>query len=151
VLDIALRDVLREELGQTYGVSASLSQPLPQRGDGRIEVRFGAAPENIEGMTARVLEEIKKLQDNGPSQDLTNRAKEAARRGYETALKTNDYWLGRLQTITTYNRKPSEIITRNDRINAITPAVLQEAFRTYFPLNRTTTVTLLPSTATKEQ
>jgi zinc protease len=151
VLDIALRDVLREELGQTYGVSVGLSQPLPQRGDGRIEVRFGAAPENIEGMTARVLEEIKKLQDNGPSQDLTNRAKEAARRGYETAMRTNDYWLGRLQTITTYNRNPTEIITRNDRINAITPAVLQETFRKYFPLNRTTTVTLLPSTATKER
>ncbi len=151
VLDIALRDVLREELGQTYGVSVGLSQPLPQRGEGHIEVRFGAAPENIEGMTARVLEEIRKLQDNLPSEDLTNRAKESARRGYETALKTNDYWLGRLQTITTYNRNPSEIITRNDRINAITPAVLQETFRKYFPLNRMTTVVLLPSTATRER
>jgi zinc protease len=150
VLDIALRDVLREELGQTYGVSVGLSQPLPQRGEGHIEVRFGAAPENIEGMTARVVEEIKKLQDNLPSEDLTNRAKESARRGYETALKTNDYWLGRLQTITTYNRDPKEIVTRNDRINAITPAVLQETFRKYFPFNRMTTVTLLPSTATKE-
>jgi zinc protease len=151
VLDIALRDVLREELGQTYGVSVGLSQPLPQRGDGHIEVRFGAAPENLEGMTVRVVEEIKKMQDNGPSEDLTNRAKEAARRGYETAMRTNDYWLGRLQTVTTYNRNPTEIITRNDRINAITPAVLQETFRKYFPLNRTTTVTLLPSTATKER
>ena len=151
VLEIALRDVLREELGQTYGVSVGLSQPLPQRGEGHIEVRFGAAPENVEGMTARVVEEIKKLQDSLPSEDLTNRAKESARRGYETALKTNDYWLGRLQTIVTYNRNPSEIITRSDRINAITPAVLQDTFRKYFPLNRTTTVVLLPSTATKER
>ena len=150
VLDIALRDVLREELGQTYGVSVNLSQPLPQRGEGHIEVRFGAAPENIEGMTVRVVQEIKKLQDNLPSEDLTNRAKETARRGYETALKTNDYWLGRLQTIINYNRNPSEILTRLDRINAITPAVLQQTFKTYFPLTRTTTVSLLPSTATKE-
>jgi len=150
VLEIALRDVLREELGQTYGVSVNLSQPLPQRGEGHIEVRFGAAPENVVGMTARVVEEIKKLQDNLPSEDLTNRAKESARRGYETALKTNEYWLGRLQTITMYNRNPTEILTRNDRISAITPAVLQDTFRRYFPLNRTTTVVLLPSTATKE-
>src|SRR5207249_380984 len=45
VLEIALRDILREDLGQTYNVSVRLSQALPQRGTGKIEVRFGAAPE----------------------------------------------------------------------------------------------------------
>jgi zinc protease len=45
VLDIALRDILREDLGQTYTVGVGLSQPLPQRGAGHIEVRFGAAPD----------------------------------------------------------------------------------------------------------
>jgi zinc protease len=150
VLEIALRDILREELGQTYGVSVGLSQQLPQRGGGHIEVRFGAAPENIEGMTARVVQEIKKMQEQPPSEDLTNRAKESARRGYETALKTNDYWLGRLQTVSTYNRNPSEILTREQRINAITPEVLQQVFKQYFPLDRSTTITLLPATATKE-
>ena len=33
VLDIALRDILREDLGQTYTVSVGLSQALPQRGE----------------------------------------------------------------------------------------------------------------------
>ena len=146
VLEIVLRDILREDLGQTYNVSVGLSQTLPQRGDGRIEIRFGGAPENIEGMTTRVVEEIKKLQEAGPSDDLTNRAKETARRGYETALKTNDYWLGRLQTVQMYSRNPSEILTRQQRINAITPQVLQQVFREYFPLNRSTTVTLMPAT-----
>ena len=67
VLDIALRDILREELGQTYTVAVGLSQPLPQRGGGHIQVRFGAAPENIATMTERVLQEIKRLQQEGPS------------------------------------------------------------------------------------
>ena len=47
VLEIALRDILREELGQTYTVSAGLSQTLPQRGGGYVQVNFGASPENI--------------------------------------------------------------------------------------------------------
>src|SRR5262249_53916430 len=38
VLDIALRDILREELGQTYTVSVGLSQPLPQKGEGHIQI-----------------------------------------------------------------------------------------------------------------
>jgi zinc protease len=145
VLDIALRDILREDLGQTYTVGVNLSQPLPQRGAGHIEVRFGAAPENLPSMTDRVLQEIKRLQQEGPTADLTNRAKESARRGYETALRTNDYWLGRLQTVKTYDRSPGEILTRGARIDAITPQVLQETFRKYFPADRMTIVTLVPT------
>jgi zinc protease len=144
VLDIALRDILREDLGQTYTVGVGLSQPLPQKGEGHIEVRFGAAPENLPSMTDRVLQEIKRLQQEGPSADLTSRAKESARRGYETALKTNDYWLGRLQTVQTYGRDPGEILTRNQRIDSITPQVLQDTFKKYFPADRMTIVTLVP-------
>ena len=147
MLDIALRDILREDLGQTYTVSVDLSQALPQRGSGHIEVRFQAAPENLPSMTARVMQEIKRLQQEGPTKDLTDRAKETARRGYETALKQNDYWLGRMQTIKTYNRDPGEILTRVKRIDAVTPQVLQDVFKQYFPADRSTVVTLVPTPA----
>ena len=46
VLEIALRDILREELGETYSVSVGLSQALPQRGGGHIDIRFSASPDN---------------------------------------------------------------------------------------------------------
>ena len=147
VLDIALRDILREDLGQTYTVQVGLSQPLPQRGAGHVQIRFGAAPENLDTMIARTLQEIARLQKEGPSVDLTNRAKESARRGYETAMRTNDYWLGRLQTIQTYDRDPGEILTRAKRIDAVTPQVLQETFKKYFPADRMTIVTLVPAAA----
>jgi zinc protease len=96
-------------------------------------------------MTSRVTQEIRRLQQEGPSVDLTNRAKETARRGYETALRQNDYWLGRLQTVKTYDRDPSEILTRVKRIDAVTPQLLQEVFKKYFPADRSTVVTLVPA------
>ena len=96
-------------------------------------------------MIARTMQEIARLQKEGPSADLTNRAKESARRGYETALKTNDYWLGRLQTVHTYNRDPGEILSRPKRIDAVTPQVLQETFKKYFSTERMTVVTLVPA------
>jgi zinc protease len=149
VLEISLRDILREDLGQTYTVSAGLSQALPQRGDGHIEIVFGAAPENIDSMTARVLAEVKRLQAEGPSDDLINRAKETARRGYETALKQNGYWLGRLQAEHLFNQDPSLVLHRLDRINALTRASIQDAFKTYFPSDRYTVVTLRPAQPSK--
>jgi zinc protease len=147
VLQTRLRDILREELGQTYTVSASLSQSLPQKGGGHMRVTFGAAPENIQTMADRVLAEIRRLQQEGPSADLVQSAKETARRGYETSLKENNYWLRRLQTVQMYGTPPGEILTRAARIDAVTPANVQDVFKTYFPLDRYTVVTLMPSAA----
>jgi zinc protease len=145
VLDTALRDILREDLGQTYTVSVGLSQALPQRGGGHIQVSFGAAPENVAAMTDRVFQEIKRLQKDGPSADLTNRAKESAKRNYETALQQNGYWMGRLQSVRMLGRDPKEIVTRPARIDAVTPKTVQDVFVKYFPMERYTVVTLLPS------
>jgi zinc protease len=149
VLEISLRDILREELGQTYTVSVDSVQLFPQRGGGNIEVSFGAAPENIQKMTDRVLQEVQRLQKEGPSADLLNRAKETARRNYETALKQNGYWLGRLQFIHMYGQDPALLIHRTDRINALTIPMLQETFNKYFPMDRYTVVTLMPAPAAK--
>jgi len=144
VLQTSLRDILREELGQTYSVSVGLTQPLPQPGYGRVEVSFGAAPENIAAMTDRVMQEIKRLQDQGPSADLTQRAKESARRNDETSLKQNGYWLRRMATVQMMGQNPADIPRRAERIDAVTPEALREVFRRYFPMERYTAVTLVP-------
>ena len=144
VLEIALRDILREELGETYGVSVGLSQALPQRGGGHIEIGFSGAPDNADKMVSRVIQEVSRLQKEGPSEDLTNRAKETARRAYETAVRQNGYWLGRLQSAKLLDRDPLLMLARLQRIEAVTPAVLHETFKKYFPQDRSTLVTLAP-------
>jgi zinc protease len=144
VLETVLRDVLREDLGQTYTVGVGLSQSLPQRGDGTVQIQFEAAPDNIQGMIDRVLREIRTLQQNGPTVDLVNKAKESARRGYETALTENSYWTRRLQSIHMLGGNPLDVITRTDRIDAVTQPAVVETLRKYLPLNRYTVVTLMP-------
>ena len=144
VLEIALRDILREELGETYGVSVGLAQALPQRGAGRIGVSFGGAPDKIDSMVERVMKEVQRLQQEGPTEDLTTRAKETARRAHETAKKQNGFWLGRLQSAKLLGRDPNLILTREQRIDAITRANVHEMFKKYFPMDRYTVVTLVP-------
>jgi zinc protease len=144
VLEIALRDILREELGETYNVSVGLQQPLPQRGAGRISISFGGAPDKAESMVQRILQEVQRLQKEGPSADLVNRAKEAAHREHETGRKQNSFWLGRLQSAKLLQRDPKLILTREQRIDAVTQANVHEMFKKYFPMDRHTVVTLLP-------
>jgi zinc protease len=144
VLESVLRDLLREDLGQTYGVSVELSQPLPQRGAGHIEVRFGSDPANVTALVERILQEVRRLQQEGPPADRVAAAKEGARRSHETSLRQNGYWLGRLQSLHLFGRDPLEILQRPERIDAVTPAAVQQAFQKYFPLDRYTVVTLKP-------
>jgi zinc protease len=144
VLEIALRDILREELGETYTVSVGLQQQPPQRGDGYVSISFGASPDNIGRMVDRVMAEVKRLQQEGPSADLTNRAKESARREHETAVKQNGFWLGRLQSSKLLGRDPLLILQRQQRIESVTAANIQETFRKYYPMERFTVVTLVP-------
>ena len=95
-------------------------------------------------MTDRVLKEVQKLQADGPSADLVAKAREGAKRDYETALRQNNYWMRRLQTVHLLGGNPGDIATRAARIDAVTPAIVQETFKKYFPLDRYTVVTLLP-------
>jgi len=76
--------------------------------------------------------------------DLVARAREAAKRSYETSLRQNAYWLRRLESIHMLDADPSEILTRSSRIDRLTPAMLKESFVKYFPLDRYTVVTLVP-------
>ena len=144
VLESVLRDLLREDLGQTYGVSVGLSQPLPQRGAGHIAVRFGSDPANVSALVERILQEVRRLQQEGPPADRVAAAKEGARRSHETSLRQNGYWLGRLQSLHLLGRDPMEILQRPERIDAVTPAAVQQAFQKYFPVDRYTVVMLRP-------
>ena len=75
---------------------------------------------------------------------MTNRAKESARRSYETSIKQNGYWIGRLQSAKLLGRDPTLVLHRLERIDAVTPAILQDTFKKYFPMNRYTVVSLCP-------
>ena len=104
----------------------------------------------IRDRIARVLQEVARLQKEGPSFDLTNRAKEGARRNHETATRQNGYWTSGLQTAHLLGRDPAEMLERPKRISEVTPDVLRDVFRRYFPLERYTVVTLVPGTGTAQ-
>lgn len=145
VLELGLREILREELGETYSVGVGFSQEPHQRGGGHVSVSFTAAPENLEKMTERVMREIRRLQKEGPSEDLVNRAKEAALREHETGMKQNGYWISRLQAAKLIGHDPvTHILEREQRIAAATRGDLKGAYARYFPMERHTIVTLLP-------
>jgi zinc protease len=147
LLGIRLRDILREELGGTYGVSVSYDNSLPFGGYGAMTVQFGSDPANIEKLTGEVLKEVDRLKAQGPTAEDVARVQELERRDLETAARQNSYWLGSMQTVTMLGWDPLSITRREQRIQKLSPAVLHDTFKKYFPTDRYTVVTLRPETA----
>jgi zinc protease len=146
LLGIRLRDILREELGGTYGVSVAYDNSLPLRGDGAMVVQFGSDPDNIQMLTGEVLKEVERLKTEGPSAEDVARVQELERRDLETAMQQNAFWIGSLQTVHMLGWDPASITRRVERIQKLSPQVLHETFKKYFPTDRYTVVTLRPET-----
>jgi zinc protease len=145
LLQMRLRDILREQLGGTYSVSTSYSNTLPSPGYATSAISFGSAPENAASLTAEVLKEISRLATEGPTEEDAQKVREQEKREFEEASKQNGYWLAGLQSLVTTGRDPAIMATRGARIDSLTPARLKEAFVKYYPMNRHTVATLLPA------
>jgi zinc protease len=144
VLNIRLREILREELGGTYGVSVGFSNTPPIKGYGAMTVQFGSSPDNVDKLVAATLAEIERLKKDGPSEDDVNKVKELERRDLETNAKQNSYWMGSMQTVHLYGWDPAGIARRSARTEQLTPAIIKTMFEKYFPMDRYTLVTLKP-------
>ena len=144
VLRSRLRDILREELGGTYGASVGYSDLAPLRGYGTMGISFGSSPDSVAKLEEAALAEVARLQKEGPSADDVQKAREIERRELETALKQNPYWLGSLQTVHMLGWDPASIARRMQRVELITRDSLRGAFTRYFPLDRYTAVSLFP-------
>ena len=144
LLEIRLREILREELGSTYSVQVSTDDLQPVPGYGTVSVAFGGAPENRHHMVEETLREIARLQRDGPEESEVATVQEIQRRDLETSEKQNGWWASALRRSHLLGLDPAGILEARARIAALTPAVLRETFVRYFPLQRRTLVTLVP-------
>jgi zinc protease len=110
MLRIRLREVLREDMGGVYGVSATGTLARRPRQEYRFTVAFGCAPDNVDKLERAVWDEIAALQARGIGDDYVAKVKELRRRGHEVSLKENGYWLRELGHAYTYGDDPKQIL-----------------------------------------
>jgi zinc protease len=144
VLDMRLRDVLREDMGGTYGVSVSQStQRFPEERYS-ISIQFGTSPERLEELVAVVFAELEAIRANGPDTEALDRVKEQQRRTFQTSLQRNQYWLSVLLREAETGEPAAGVMDFPDRVDAVTPAQLQQAARLWLDASNYVRVSLLP-------
>jgi zinc protease len=93
VLDILIREDLREQRGGVYASFASAEQETEPDQLYSVQVAFSTDPERVDELVAAVFELIDQVQNDGPSAELMTKATAQMIRDRELALEDNSFWL----------------------------------------------------------
>jgi zinc protease len=144
VLEIKLRERLREALGGTYGADVYASPQRIPRESYAVTVDFGSAPQRVDELTAAVFAEIDSLKANGPSAADLGKVKEIYLRQFETDLKQNGWWLGQLAAYAQHGEDPRTLLAYPDRVRALTADQVRDAAQRWLDKSRYVKVSLMP-------
>lgn len=144
VLDMRLRDRLREDMGGTYGASVSSSLSREPRPEFLVSIAFGSAPERVDELTRAVFEEVERMKASEPTAEELGKVQEIMRRSLETGLEQNGYWLGQILSYDRQDLPLAGIATERRYVDALTPATVRAAAQRYLDERQYVLVSLVP-------
>lgn len=131
VLQITLRESMREDQGGVYGVGVRSNPGKYPVEDYMFSISFSCSPENVEGLISTAKKEIDKLKQNGATDTDIKKVKETMLRQRETDMKENDWWANALESYHKYNEKMSLILDYQQYVNGLTTNDIKTAANNY--------------------
>ncbi len=144
VLSIMLREVLREDMGGTYGASVYASPQRFPRQQYMFNVGFGCSPERVDEMTRATFAVIDSLKRFGPTETNLAKVKEQARRERETSLRENRFWMSGIESALQNNEDLDDLLKEGDLNESITAKEVQQAAQQYLDMKNYVKVVLYP-------
>ncbi|MCB9676970.1 MAG: insulinase family protein [Alphaproteobacteria bacterium] len=121
IVQVKLRERLREDLGGVYGVGFSASSwDWPYHGV-RVRVDFSCDPARVEELETAMMEVLEDLRKNGIDPKYVDAEKAKNREWFEDAQQTNNKWLGDLSSSLRNDEDPHEnldFLKYNDALSA---------------------------------
>ena len=143
ILQIRLREEIREELGGTYGVSVSASTSSIPDSEYQIYAYFGSDPDRVEELFAAIQRELNWLIDGG-EQKYLDTAKELFRSAREEQVEENSFWLSQIGSLMRRGLPLATINSYLDRLDAVTLEEVSAAAERYLTLDQYIRVVLFP-------
>ncbi|MBI5646505.1 MAG: insulinase family protein [Ignavibacteriae bacterium] len=144
LLNIKLREEIREEKGGTYGVGVNARPMKTPRSEYVITIQFGCDPDRAEELMNTVYSVMKKVIDGGASAEDVQKIQEIQRREREKALKENSFWLERLKQDFWLGEDPAQVLKYETFVSGLSSKALQDAAAKYFTFDRMKKFVLMP-------
>lgn len=144
LLDIRLREVIREDMSGSYGVQVygSLVNYPESRFETRIE--FGCDPARVEELSRVVFDQVEWMKSAPIDEKYVTKLRENFRRSQEEGLEDNGYWLGQIQGRMMSSRDLDAIAATDAVLSRVTGENLQKTAQKYFAGGNCVRAFLLP-------
>ncbi len=119
LLNITLRENLREDKGGVYGVGIYPSMSYTPTAGLKITCSFACAPDNVEKLVNAAKEEIAKVKKDGSNDENLTKVKEGFLKERELQLKENDFWMSYIMGCETAGESLTDIDKYNDWVKAL--------------------------------
>ena len=144
ILQTRLLELIREELGGTYSITAAYSYQKFPKPEYSITIQFGCSPDRTDDLIKRVFGEIEKFKAEGPTEKQLNDEKEALLREFETNSKQNAYLLNQIAQRFNNNEDPAGLWLIPDFYKKLDAATVKDAAKQYLNTQSFIKVTLFP-------
>ncbi len=144
VMNIRIIEVLREKLGLIYGGGMSGSIERVPYQNYRVGLSLPCGPDNTERVISAAFAEIEKIRQQGATDEELAKVKLNWITNHRIAMRTNEQWLSYLQDATLYQTDPAEILTLEQRINAMTADDIKQVANRYLTPDNYVQVVLYP-------
>ena len=139
-----LTDKIREALGGTYGVSVSAVGNRDEAKLSVVAINFGSAPDRADELAKAIFDEIRELQEKGPTAADIEKVQEAQRRARELSLRQNGFWTSTLSSSYQYGDDPRAVLKYNEMVAGLTSAKIRDMAKAALKTDNYVRVTLLP-------
>lgn len=143
VLQIRLRERVREQLGGTYAIQVGTRATVLPDSDFLFFVIFGSDPDRVEELLGEVEGEMNWLRDGG-EQEYLDTVKELLRTRREEQLRDNGFWLDRISGTRQRDDAFEDVSQYDVRLDELTLEEVAAAARRYLPMDRFVRVVLYP-------
>lgn len=144
LLETRLREVIREDLSGSYGVSVRgslVSEPKPVY---ELVIEFGCEPGREEILTKAVFEQISWFQNDIVPEKYIGKLKENWKRNQEEGLKNNNWWLDQIVTKEMQNLSLETISDTKSYLKELSGVAMQNLAKEYLKQDNYVKATLMP-------
>ena len=143
-MKIKLREIIREEMSGTYGVSVNQMLQKNPIEKYMASISFGCDPSRVDELVKSIFDQIDSLKTFPIDESYLIKVKETQRREWEVNLKENNFWVNRLWTFYLYDYDLEDFYQYAERIDRLNPEIIQESVNKYFNKENYIEVVLKP-------
>jgi zinc protease len=143
---IRFRQVIREDMGGTYGVRVRGSVSHFPDSEFEIKVDFGCDPKRVQELSDQILSVVQEMSDQPPDSILMEKVTSSFLREYEVNLEQNKFWLQSLKSYHFHQLDMDGVLTYPDRVADLSAEELQQAVQTCFDTRSYARFVLYPKT-----